>query len=255
MEISPGPLPAFLTIDGRWGLCYRSIMKFLFLALLISGSAHAAIFDAADVLPENSAAISGFGELLLSDPSSEGVEGRARFGLSDYWNVAGIIGTGSKNKAFRLGGEAVFSLIPDYDGQIGISALASVMYINRMSKGGMQFRAAPMVHKRYTGWNGLPALVYVSLPFYWEARSGTYGSGSQLVVGSSFDVSEGNRFYVNGEGGIRLAKAESYILLGFGIRLGDMQFNRKERKGSGEPSKKERGTMNGEKEYRDEDFQ
>ncbi|MGZ3710835.1 MAG: hypothetical protein ACXVBE_03725, partial [Bdellovibrionota bacterium] len=93
-------------------------------------------------------------------------------------------------------------------------------------------------------------------PFYLEARSGTYTSGSQLVLGSTFDVSEGKRFYVTGEGGIRLAKSESYVLLGFGMRLGELRFDRKERGEGKEPERKERkGTNKGEKEYRDEDFQ
>jgi hypothetical protein len=231
-------------------------MKSLLLSLLLSLPAHAAVFDAADILPERSAAISGFGELLLSDPSSEGVEGRARFGLSDAWNVAGIIGTGSKNKGFRLGGEAVYNLIPDWEGQLGISGLASATYINR-GTGGVQFRVGPMVHKRFTaGWNGLPAQVYLALPFYLEARSGNYTSASQLVLGSTFDVADANRFYVTGEGGIRLAKAESYVLLGFGIRLGEMRFDRKQRATDPDPQHRERGDENGgEREYRDADFQ
>lgn len=228
-------------------------MKFLLLLALASLPAHAAVFDAADFLPERSAAISGFGELLLSDPSSEGVEGRARFGLTDSWNASGIIGTGSKNKGFRLGGEVLYSLIPDWDGQFGISGLASAVYINRGS-GGVQFRVAPVLSKRLNGWNGLPAQVYATIPFYLEARGGNYTSGSQLVLGSTFDVSNASRYYVNGEAGIRLAKAESYVLLGFGIRLGELRFDRKERKGGKEPSHRER-SGSGEKEYRDEDFE
>jgi hypothetical protein len=238
-------------------------MKFLILLALAALPAQAAVFDASDILPEKSAAISGFGELLLSDPSSEGIEGRARFGLSDAWNATGIIGTGSKNKGFRLGGELIYNMIPDWEGQFGISGMASATYINR-GTGGVLFRFAPMVHKRFTGWNALPALVYASLPFSLEARSGTYTSGSQFVVGSLFDISEAKRFYVGGEGGIRLAKAESYVLLGFGIRLGEMRFDRKERSGQDaehkerttgqDPERKERKTGKGEKEYSDEDF-
>lgn len=228
----------------------------LLLSTLLSLTARAAVFDSADILGPQSAAISGFGELLLSDPTSEGVEGRARFGLSDEWNVAGIVGTGSKNKKFRLGGEAVFNVLPDFEGQLGFSALGSVIYLNR-GTGGLQFRVAPLVHKRFDGFNGLPIVTYAALPFYLEARSGSYTTGSQLALGGVFDLTPTNRYYAVGEGGIKLSRSESYILVGFGLRLGELRFERREKgRGAGKGGKgRADGEVPGDREYRDEDFQ
>lgn len=229
----------------------NKLISALALALLAL-PAHAAVFDAADILPQNAGAIGAFTELLLSDPTSEGVEARARYGLSDAWNVGANIGGGSKGKKFRMGVETVFNALPDWEGQLGLSAIASATYLRR-GDGGMQFRIGPMVHKRFTGWTGLPANVYLAIPWYQEIRGSTFTSGTQLVIGSDFDIAEAGRFYAVAELGIKLAKTDSYILLGAGTRLGDLAFNRGAAGGkkSGVPN---RGGGKRDDEYTDEDF-
>ena len=223
--------------------------------LLTPCLSHAAIFDSADILPSNSAAGGVFGEILLSDPTSEGVEIHGRYGLSEAWNVKGIIGFGSKNKKFRFGGEAIYSILPDWEGQVGLSALGSLMYINRQEGGGVQFRVAPMVHKKLETWADLPATLYISLPLYFEARGGKYTTGSQFVLGSLFDLNEASRSYLSTEVGIRLAKAESYVMVGFGYRFGELRFERRNRGSGSGTSERSSGSSSNEKEYTDADFQ
>jgi len=237
-----------------WAVCYVLGMMKLISALslaLFSLPTQAAVFDAADILPQNAGAIGAFGELLLSDPTSEGVEARARYGLTDAWNLGVNIGGGSKAKKFRMGGEAVFNLLPDWEGQLGLSFLGSATYLRRMDGGGMQFRIGPMVHKRFEGWGGLPANIYLAIPWYQEIRGSTFTSGTQLVVGSAFDIAEEGRFHMVTELGIKLAKTESYILVGVGTRLGDLAFNRGAASGAKKSGVPRRG---GEDEYTDEDF-
>jgi hypothetical protein len=173
------------------------------------------------------------------------VEARGRYGLSDDLNVATILGVGSKSKKFRLGGEAVYNFIPDWEGQFGLSALASVIYLRRFNSGGIQLRVGPMGHKKFQGFGLNPAIVYLAIPFYFEGRSGRYTTGSQIVLGSLFDLTYGGDYYLSGEAGVKIGNSESYILAGVGVRFGDLRFE-KRRKSSGE--------NRGEKEYRDEDF-
>lgn len=230
----------------------RTLVALLLASLTLP--AHAAIFDAADILPQNSGAVGGFGEILLSDPTSEGVEARGRYGLSDDWNVGVSLGSGSKSKKFRLGGEGVYNLLPDWDGQIGLSFIATAIYLRRMDGGGLQTRIGPMVHKRITAWNGYPANIYLAIPWYQEIRGSTFTSGTQLVLGTVFDIAEGGRFYAVAEVGLKLAKTDSYLLVGAGARLGDLAFNRGDSaaKKSGVPS---RGKTSGsDDELTDEDF-
>lgn len=227
-------------------------------AFLLATQAQAAIFDAADILPRNSGAVGGFGELLLSDPTSEGVEARGRYGLNDDWNVGVSLGGGSKSKKFRFGGEGVYNLLPDWDGQIGLSFIATAIYLRRMDGGGLQSRIGPMVHKRITAWSGYPANIYLALPWYQEVRGSTFSSGTQLVLGTVFDIAEGGRYYADAEVGIKLAKTDSYLVLGMGVRLGDLEFRRGD---SGGNAAKKNGSLprdvkkaSGEDNYTDEDF-
>jgi hypothetical protein len=225
-----------------------SALSALTLALLLPLSSQAAIFDAADILQQNSGAVGVFGEILLSDPTSEGAEVRGRYGLSDDLNVAAILGVGSKGKQFRFGGEAVYNFIPDWDGQLGFSALASALYLERFSSGGVQLRVGPMLHKKFEGFGLNPAIVYFGLPFYFEGRSGHYDTGAQIVLGGLFDIADQGRFYASGEAGVKLSKSDSYILAGVGVRFGELRFYKREKGSHGGSS----GSR--EKEYRDEDF-
>lgn len=226
--------------------------KLILLLLLLAPAAQAAVFDSADFLGPQTAALSAQGELLLNDPTSEGVEGRGRFGLSDDLNLNATIGTGTKSKKFRLGGEAVFNFIPDGPGQFGFSGLGSATYqrreIDGNSSGGIIFRVGPLVSKKIEGMNGTPTNIYAALPISFDARGGKYTTGTQLVAGSIFDLNSSSRYYAGFEGGVSLSKSESYILAGIGMRLGELKFEKKEkRKGGGSH------TDDGD-EYRDEDF-
>jgi hypothetical protein len=202
--------------------------KLLFAAFAFSPTlSHAAFFDVADILPQNSAAIGVLGEIGLSDPTSEGIEFRGRYGLTPDWNLGATVGFGTKNKQFRLAGEAVYNILPDYEGQVGFSVLGSLTFLNRYGRGGIQFRVGPMIHKRITAFNDLNATLYLGLPFYFEARSGSYTSASQIVFGSLWDINADQRVYVSTEAGIRLARADSYIMAGVGYRFGELRFNKR----------------------------
>lgn len=212
---------------------------------LLPASASAAVFDAADFLPMNGTTFGAFGEIILNDPAGEGIEARARHGWTDDLNVAALIGTGSKNRRFRFGGEAAYSFIPDYDGQFGLTALATAMYLRRETSGGIQLRLAPLLHKKVDGWNGLPATLFLSLPYYAEARSGSFTTGSQFVFGAIFDVNKKGHSYIASEFGLKISRSETYVLLGAGFRFGEIKLRKASRGGEDEKDR----------DYRSEDFQ
>jgi hypothetical protein len=216
--------------------------------LLLPLASRASIFDAPDILQENSGALGAFGELLLSDPTSEGIEVHGRYGLSDDLNVAAILGTGSKGKKLRFGGEAVLNFIPDYEGQLGLSALGTALYLDRLNTGGLQMRVGLMAHKKFRGFGLNPAIVYFAIPFYLEGRKGNYTTGSQLVLGSLLDLTDTGRYYMDAEAGVKLGKSDSYILAGVGVRFGELKFEKRTR---GTPSNPQN---RGDRDYRDEDF-
>lgn len=231
-------------------------MKALLLALILPLTSQAAIFDAPDILPENSGAVSTFGELLLSDPTSEGLEARGRYGLSEDMTTSLILGTGTDSKRLRFGGELVYNFIPDWEGQLGISGLTSLQYLKRYTSGGVQFRLGLILHKKVEGVNGYPTTFYGAIPFQLDARDDSVKSGSQIVLGSLVDFSP--NFYAAGEGGVKIGNADSYIMLGAGFRFGEVRFEKREPR----ESRRSRGTEparlpSSQKEsdvYREEDF-
>jgi len=213
--------------------------------------AHAAVFDAADTLPPGAAALGGFTEIMIADPTSEGLEARGRYGLNEDWNLGANLGTGSKSKRFRMGLEAVFNLLPDWAGQLGLSFLGSSTYLRRDTGGGVQFRVGPMLHKRFNGFTGYPANAYLALPWYVDVRGSTLTTGSQVVLGSNFDIARDGRYYLDAELGLRLAKADSYVVFGMGMRIGELSFTgNSERR----EQQKKRPSPPREKEWTDEDF-
>jgi hypothetical protein len=223
-------------------------MKILTLLLLLPFTSQAAIFDAPDILPANSGAVGVFGEMLLNDPTSEGAEVRGRYGFSDEWNFGVNLGTGSRGKQFRFGGETVFNIIPDWEGQVGLSALASLTILERLGSTGVQTRLGLMAHKKFDSFTGHPATGYLAIPFYLEGRKGTYTTGGQFVVGSLWDINSQSRFFASTELGIKIGNAESYALLGMGFRLGELRFQKRSRSGG------DKSQSTGEPEYQDDDF-
>ena len=145
---------------------------------------------------------------------------------------APISGSAARAGSFGWAAEAVYNVIPDYEGQFGFSALGSATYLESYGVGGMQFRVGPMVHKKIATWNGMDANLFLALPLYFDARAGAYNFGSQLAFGSLWDVNDLHRTYVSTEAGIRLAHADSYIAVGIGFRFGELRFD-KRKKGAG----------------------
>ncbi len=227
-------------------------MKSIYLLSLLfcSSITHAAVFDAADYLAPGNQALGVFGEALLSDPSSQGVEARYRMGISDDLNAAGIIGTGSDNRQFRLGAEAVYNLLPDVDHQFGLSGLGSALILKRQSYTAFQLRVGPMVNKTLTGFEMFPANIYVAIPFYFEFHGSTITTGSQLVLGTAWDLSDRKDWYAVTEGGVQLANSESYILLGFGIRFGASSTRTSHKRYN-----QTKDSTEDDREYKSEDFQ
>lgn len=226
------------------------ILPFLSLLLLGPTTTHAAIFDAADFLRPSESTIGGFGEIVLSEPTSEGLEAHARHGLNPDWNLGAVFGTGGKNKRLRTGFESVYNLAPDYDGQLGISFLGSLIYLRRDVSGGLYTRVVPMIHKRVVAWNGLPGVLFVGMPLSFEIRSGNYTTTTALNFGGVMDVSSHSEYYMVAEAGIKLARGESMIAVGVGYRFGEVELpssNTKKKEDSREKNKEE--------EYRSEDFQ
>lgn len=202
----------------------RKILNFLIISYVyLIGSvgmpslAEAIVVDSADVLEGGDFSIGLDTEVLLSNPSSEGLEVRAKYGVSDNLNSQAIFGIGSDYRRMRFGVNNVLSIYPDAEGQLGVSALLGGLYLRRYSHTVFVAHAGPMIHKRFTEW-AVPFNAFLAWPFAIELDSGRYFTGSQLVAGS---ILEFDRLLVPLELGIGLGHMETYVAAGVTFRFGD----------------------------------
>lgn len=217
----------------------------------------AAIFDAADILKPGSHSIGILTEVILSNPSSEGIELRAKRGINDMVNLEGIFGTGSDNRRLRFGGQSTITLFPDADGQPGISLYVSTLYLKRESYGSLLLSGGPMIQEMVDGMHGLPINLYLAAPWTIELHKGNYNTSFQLAFGANYEISDQRNWFANTEAGLSLSRSESYVAVGVGMRFGstafDMQKEKKHKRKNGKNRNDDENTDD-EEELRSEDF-
>ena len=194
---------------GLWVICG---LFGVFIQIPLAG---AVVFDAADMLNEGKFGIGLDTEILLSNPSSEGLEARVKYGLSPNFNTQGIIGIGSDYRGFRFGANNTLSIFPDIEGQIGVAMLLGGLYLRRPNKGVVIASAGPMIHKKFSDWT-VPVNAFLAIPFAIELDSGRYYTGSQLTFGSILEFSRVN---IPLELGIGMGSMETYVSAGAAIAL------------------------------------
>lgn len=198
------------------GYLLLSVYFCLALAVLPPQSRASSLFDAAEIADPGDLSFGLNTEVLLSNPTSEGVEIRAKYGLTSILTTQAIVGLGSGHRKFRVGVQNVFNVFPDTQGQIGVSAILSGLYLRRSNRGVAVVTAGPMIHERVEG-AAIPLNFYFAWPFEIELDSGRYFTGSQLVFGA---VGGFGHWFAATDIGLGLAGRESYFALGGGYSFG-----------------------------------
>lgn len=186
----------------------------LAIGLLAAKNAEATLFDPANVLEPGKFSVGVVGELLLSNPTSEGAEARVKYGVSSNFSSQAIIGLGSGSRKFRLGVHNTLSIFPDAEGQLGVALLLGGLYLNRERSKVFIAHAGPMIHESFdTAW---PIDGFFAIPFIIELDSGRYTTGAQLVAGIQ---AKPGVFFITGELGLGMGRMESYVATGVGINF------------------------------------
>lgn len=212
----------------------------------------AALFDAADFSQSSGGAASVFGDVVLNDPSGEGLEARYKWISSVDWNLEGVVGWGSNSRRSRFALRSNYNLLPDTGAQPGISLSAQAGYWKRFGSGGVHLTAAPMIHKSFNGINDRPMNLYLGIPWGLYLAHGSYVSSWELAFGVINDISDDSTWFVGSEAGISLNKGESSVLIGVGARFGGGSG-----RGSSSPAKSSRSSSprkGSNEEFRTEDF-
>ena len=90
------------------------------LAALASNQAHAGVFDIPRFVESGEFKVGLEPEVTLQKPSGVAMSLKYTHGISDLFNLQGLVGTGGGSKQFRVGSALTFDAFPDVEGQPGI---------------------------------------------------------------------------------------------------------------------------------------
>ncbi len=190
------------------------ILLLSFLMSLFFSTAHAGIFDLPAFLEPGKLALGLEPEIILSDGSGVGFNGKVKYGSSNFLNWQAFSGMGTGDRKFRVGVTADFEFFPDVEGQPGIALPLTLKYTsveNDLESFSLfTLSASPLAYKTfkteladYTG--------FLALPIGWNIKNSHIYSFVSVVVGSLFKLPITPRFKYSAEIGISIRDTYSYV--------------------------------------------
>ncbi len=140
-----------------------------------------------------------------------GLESNLKYthGLSDAFNASGIVGIGNGPRQFRVGGEFVFDMFPDIEGQPGIGVAGRTLYVTLPVDSQLEFFAIPYIHKSFLTGGVNEVDPFIAIPIGFGFKSEEWIGLLSFVVGSLFKSSEHLFFSV--ELGMALSNTNTYV--------------------------------------------
>ena len=178
-------------------------------AALAPGISRAGVFDIPHFVDSGDFKIGLVPEVTFQHPSGVGMNFKYTHGISDVFNLQGVIGTGGGTKQFRVGSALTFDAFPDTDAQPGLGIAVQAIYLRRFEeKGELEVSLVPYLHKTFT--TGSSAFdPFVAFPIGWAVESETTRSRMTLAVGSMFNANDSVRYVV--EMGVNVKNSASYF--------------------------------------------
>lgn len=187
-------------------------------AFLGAETARADVSNLAHFVPPGEFGLAIEPELTLTSGAGLGVNLRYTQGLTDLFNVSGIIGTGSGPRQFRAGADFDFDIFPDLSGQPGIGIAARGLFVriptpgavdpNSLS-GEVELTALPYIHKAFATTGHTMIDPFFSLPFGMSFLDGQYKGLVTAVIGSL--IQGGEHVWYSTEFGIAINHTETYF--------------------------------------------
>lgn len=191
---------------------FRKVFPVLIGGLAFLGgeaSSVAGVFDLVHFLEPGDFSLGLEPQLNLSNGTGLGANLKYTQGLNEFMNVAGILGTSSGERKFRLGGQLTFDFFPDVEGQPGIGVTTSAIYHRFTEYGQMEFMAIPYIHKAFRSSNNEEIEPFLAVPVGVALSQGRYQAMSSVSLGSLFKSSEHLRFVL--EMGVAVNNSQSYL--------------------------------------------
>lgn len=183
----------------------------------LGGSAKADVFNLPRFVEDGAFAIGLEPELVLTNGSGVGINGRFTYGLSDLISVSTQLGIGSGPRKFRALADVDFDLIPDVPGQPGIGIATRATFVRVPTPGStsgdvsgqLELTAIPYIHKAFANGNSAAIDPFFSVPFGMSFLDGNYKGLATAVVGAQ--IQGGESVWYSAEFGIAINHTESYF--------------------------------------------
>lgn len=196
-------------------MIFMNIVKKLSLVLPIisivyCNQAVAGVFDLASFLDPGLFSVGFEPDIVISSPSGAGVTFKPKYGLNDFMNIEGIIGTGSGARRFRVGAILDFDFIPDVDMQPGFGLPLNLLFAKIQDSSEFSLGMSPLLYKTFAG-TFTDYIPFVSVPMGWVVRDFKIKPFFQGVMGSMFKIPKSNKVKVSIEAGFNIVNSFSYL--------------------------------------------
>jgi hypothetical protein len=174
-------------------------------------TASAGVFDLPSFLEPGRFSLGAEADIAVSNGTGAAANLKPRFGLSDFLNIQGILGTGAGERRFRLGATLDVEYFPDVGNQPGLASPVTLLYTRQSFGNNWTLSFQPMIYKTFHGTDSVAFTPFVALPVGWNAQSDTLRGFTQIAFGTLFAPSNMTKVKFTAEAGFNLHQSYSYI--------------------------------------------
>ncbi|MGE4234057.1 MAG: hypothetical protein AB7F43_12080 [Bacteriovoracia bacterium] len=190
----------------RW----KSIIFLLFFLLFVPDVARAGIFDLPGFVEPTQWSVGIEPEFILSDGVGLGFNFKPRYGINNLLNVQGIVGTGTGDRTFRLGGTLDIEFFPDIERQPGLAFPVTVLYQRRTGPDDLILTGTPMIYKTFNG-QGARYTPFIGVPLGWKFEDSVFYGFTIVSLGTMIVPAGWESVRFTAEAGFNAANAYSYL--------------------------------------------
>lgn len=172
--------------------------------------AYAGLFDLPAFIEPGRWSVGLEPELILSQGVGLGANLKPRYGISNFLNVQGVLGTGTGARTFRMGAIGDLEFFPDIENQPGLAAPVSVIYYRISDEDQITLSLTPMIYKTFRGDKAL-FTPFIGVPVGYNLRNKKFEDFMQVALGTIIHPHNWDYFSFTVEAGFNVSDTYSYI--------------------------------------------
>lgn len=190
------------------------LLTSFFLALLVTGPAHAgylAVAESGEILPDGQYQFGLAPQLLLNEGGGATVSGFVDVPVNDATSFRAQAGLGKID--FHAGAMVKYVPFPDYQNQPAMGVKSGLWYARWQSENWLTLQVAPLASRRLQTEQGV-LIPYIALPINITSRKDRNYTGVQVAFGSEWKHPTWEHLLLTGELAISLSDSVSALTVG-----------------------------------------